>query len=81
MTSGDVTRIHQTQFRIPAGVMAHDDPVRVTTSAVRLITPLVQFDCDGHQSEAKHNGVGAEAPGQDEGLNKGSEDQQRTVDY
>jgi hypothetical protein len=51
MTSGGVARIHQTQFRLPAGVMAHDDPVRMATSAARLITPsLVQFDCDGHQS-------------------------------
>ena len=61
--------------------MAHDDSVGVATSAVRLITPaLVQFDCDGHQSETKHDGIGAEPPGQDEGSNKGSEDQHRTVD-
>src|SRR3982074_1518805 len=52
------------------------------TSAVRLIMlSLVQFDCDGHQSETKHNGIGAEPPGQDDGSNKGSEDQQRTVDH
>jgi len=62
--------------------MAHDDSVGVATSAVCLITQaLVQLDRDGHQRETKHNDVGAEPPGQDQGSNKGSEDQQRTIDH
>ena len=62
--------------------MGHDNSVGVATSAVRLVTlSLVQWIATGHQSETKHNGIGAEPRGQDQGSNNGSEDQQRTVDH